>query len=506
MGVARVVVCPGSRNAPLVFALQNYFKTYTHLDERGAAFFALGMMQSRPHEPVAVLCTSGTAAVELFPAIVEAHYQGVSLIAITADRPLNYRKSGAPQAINQEKLFGEYAEFYDVLDVENYPNAVKKNIPLHLNIPLEEPRAGDWPQAKESLDQFKIEIKNEAPLTLETLDSSAFSTFLKAAVKPLVLVSGVSDSNSIVVNSFLAKLQWPVLSESTAYLPDIKNLKFSERFFKENPPTHILRIGAVPSFRIWRDLENAEKIQVFSLNNVDYSGLARNSLSAPLSLLEKYLEIASSHPADEYLQKATAYSEERERHFYYLLTKYPRSEHALLHDVANIRDPKSALFLGNSLAIREWLQASSESTPSTFASRGANGIDGQISSFLGISENYAETWAVIGDQTAMYDMNALCVCKSLSQKKRRLLIINNRGGKIFSHLSYSSSLTQQQARTLENNHNYNFEPWAQFFGWAYHEHTGADVFPQELFSRDELIIELVPDATQTHNFWNKWRK
>ncbi len=128
-GVTDFCVCGGSRNAPLLAVLGSS-KTYTFVDERSAAFFALGRVK-RDGKPVAVITTSGTAAAELLPATIEAYYSGAPLVLITADRPARFRGTGAPQAIEQPGLFGPYAE-----------TAVEKwsgRAPLHINVEFDEP-------------------------------------------------------------------------------------------------------------------------------------------------------------------------------------------------------------------------------------------------------------------------------------------------------------------------------------------------------------------------------
>jgi len=127
-GVTDFCVCGGSRNAPLLAVVSG--PVYTFIDERSAAFFALGRAK-RDGRPVAVITTSGTAAAELLPAAVEAYYSGVPLLLITADRPARYRGTGAPQAIEQIGLFGRYAE----TDLDRW----SRRGPLHVNVEFDEP-------------------------------------------------------------------------------------------------------------------------------------------------------------------------------------------------------------------------------------------------------------------------------------------------------------------------------------------------------------------------------
>jgi len=127
LGVEDFCVCSGSRNAPLIAAVD---RAYSFVDERSAGFFAVGRAK-RDEKPVAVITTSGTAVAELLPAAVEAYYSGVPLVLITADRPARYRGTGAPQAIEQEQIFGVYAE----RSIEKW----NRRMPLHINIEFDEP-------------------------------------------------------------------------------------------------------------------------------------------------------------------------------------------------------------------------------------------------------------------------------------------------------------------------------------------------------------------------------
>jgi 2-succinyl-5-enolpyruvyl-6-hydroxy-3-cyclohexene-1-carboxylate synthase len=127
LGVADFCVCSGSRNAPLIAVIE---RAYSFVDERSAAFFAVGRAR-RDDRPVAVITTSGTAAAELLPAAIEAYYSGTPIVLITADRPARYRGTGAPQAIEQESLFGVYA----ARSIE----AWNRRMPLHINVEFDEP-------------------------------------------------------------------------------------------------------------------------------------------------------------------------------------------------------------------------------------------------------------------------------------------------------------------------------------------------------------------------------
>lgn len=171
LGVKKYVVCAGSRNAELIHALtESSSELFRHFEERSAAFFALGKAK-QCLEPVAVITTSGTAAAELLPACIEAHYSGVPLVLITADRPSSFRGTGAPQAIEQVSLFGPYAECFDVSSVEQLPKGKKLRIVVLNN---------SGGQIFSMLPYFKEKFSGKAEAQLLRSHSRDFEFFAKA--------------------------------------------------------------------------------------------------------------------------------------------------------------------------------------------------------------------------------------------------------------------------------------------------------------------------------------
>ena len=507
-GVKRVVLCPGSRNAPLLFSVQasGDFQIYHHLDERSAAFFALGLMYSKK-EAVAVFTTSGTAVAELLPACIESYYQQLPLILISADRPQNFRGTGAPQAIEQVGLFSSYAQTTDVTSVEDLLKIEwAQRGPCHLNICLEEPVRGDWPA---SLDVSK-KIPQSTNFFQETPKQKlhALPTFLKEAEKLLVVVGSLHPKDAKHVSAFLNHLKAPVLADASSNVQTDYLLRCGEKALKKAAPTHVLRLGSVPSFRFWRDLEK-QSVPVLNLTHLPFKGLARSSSIELLSSYESlaaeevlalFSEVQSCHQRN-YFEEIKSFDDSYKQKLEALLLRYPDSELGMLRRLSRFIPEKSSLYLGNSLPIREW-NLVNQAYSDCYANRGANGIDGQVSTFLGLCEDYAENWAVIGDQTALYDLNALAFQSSKSQK-RRVVVLNNGGGKIFSHLSYSSDLSAAQSRLIENHHKFELRAWADLFAWSYERwdfHSKA-----ERFFADDLLLELFPDSLQTTLFWREWK-
>ena len=263
-GVRQFVVCGGARNAPILEWLSKVegAEVYSHFEERGAGFFALGRTMVTG-EPCAVVVTSGTAVAELFPAVIEAFYQQRPLVVISADRPERFRNSGAPQAIEQEGIFGDYAarkiSFWEGLG------------PLHLNLPLEEEETLD---VSGSLEEFSLasETFNVAPLA-QWLQKGIFKGLV-------VLLGGLDEQDREEVFYFCQNLGAPVLADATSGLREALGdlcLVDGDRILREEVPGKVLRLGEVPVGRFWRDLENLLEVEIFSVTRSGFSGLARSS-------------------------------------------------------------------------------------------------------------------------------------------------------------------------------------------------------------------------------------
>ena len=238
------IVCAGARNAPLVTSLLSGgeakgLRVWHHFDERAAAFFALGLAKKNG-EPVAVLTTSGTAVAELLPAVIEADYSGIPLVLVTADRPTRFRGSGAPQAIEQPGIFGPYAFEAELEELRDWPG----DAPLHMNLCFEEPgvedRIADW---------GKIEVPVPEPCGTGAALADV-TNFCSKAERLVVLLGELDESVRPAVGQFLEKSGAPVWAEATSGLREQAELQILDEVqIAELEPTHVLRIGGVPSLR-----------------------------------------------------------------------------------------------------------------------------------------------------------------------------------------------------------------------------------------------------------------
>ena len=489
-GTKTVVVCAGARNAPLVMALQKEnFKIYSYFEERSAAFFALGLIQSK-QEPVAIITTSGTAVAELLPAAIEANYQGLPLILITADRPKNFRGSGAPQTIEQVGLFSQYVEATHDLDVysENIRIFWSLTKPIHLNICFDEPLLDEPSQQQVQKVQFH-RIKNLEAKTLGEIE----------ATNPLIVVGSLDSSQTVAVIEFILKSKTRVFAESTSQLRALKILKpyllestdeLIAALFRMQKFQSVIRIGGIPTLRFWRDLEKEfNAFPVFHFTKLKYSGLARASSVFAITELEKVKVVKDESGVAEIIQ----WDQNLQLKKTELIKKFPLSEPAFVSHLSRQMGQQS-VYLGNSLPIRHWDQFSHGESQLVYANRGANGIDGQISTYLGWSESLAAYFFLVGDLTALYDLASLGLTAQLAPQVRKIIIINNFGGQIFSRILKNDLFI--------NAHKTQFKHWAAMWGWNYMQVLSEKDFSS--MGQESAIIELVPDAAQTKMFYKEW--
>lgn len=500
VGGAALCICPGSRNSPLVClaAAHPEVKSYYFYEERSAAFFALGLSR-RTQRPVAVITTSGTAAAELMPAMTEAYYANVPLVAITADRPRSYRGTNAPQACEQVRLYGQYASWeVDLEGAETFDFATwNQRGPAHLNVCFSEP-------LKISLEgnELSAPAKTLTPARNKECEFVKLSEFLGKAKHPLVVLGEIPQRARAAVKNFLIRLNAPIYAEGISGLredPSIKHLRIhgSKDIWKSAEDAGysidgILRIGGVPTVRLWRDLEDRQgKIEALSINEAPFSGLSwGDAICAPLELAFENFNISSPVKSSSHeLWRST--DSGFQRHLEIRFTQEPRAEPSLVHALAKKIPPHSFVYLGNSQPIRHWDLAGSyqHNQLDVWATRGLNGIDGQVSTFLGLCVAQQSNWAILGDLTALYDMPGFWIAPQLPDVSFNLVIINNGGGQIFSNMYKEPQFI--------NSHKIKFHALADLWGLHYER---WESIPEELPRTGKRIIELVPDQAATLRF------
>jgi 2-succinyl-5-enolpyruvyl-6-hydroxy-3-cyclohexene-1-carboxylate synthase len=498
-GIRTVCLCPGGRNAALVEALEplrdGRLEVLDFFDERGAAFFALGRAR-RDDRAVAVVTTSGTAAAELLPAMVEAYYQGARLVAVTADRPRAFRGTGAPQSIEQANLFGVYAR--QAIDLEGA--GTRWHIdpccwPVHVNVPFDEPLLGDW--REEAGADVAPGYGASMPSGDAPAQSAAASTREAVPVLrcPLVILGTLTEEDRQAAAAYCEGLGAVVLADVSSRLRD----RLAGLVLNGGEPVAlaalrrglfdgVIRIGDTPAFRIWRDLERMRELPVVSVSRKPWRGLTHGvhlhappGTSLPLALLpagavQPVPGLAALRAEDGRFASAV------DR----LLRRFPRSEAALVREVSEAVPAGSFVYLGNSLPIREWNAFASRVDFDYGENRGANGIDGQLSTFLGWAGSDRESWALVGDLTTLYDLASLWALRFVAGPVR-VVVVNNGGGRIFGRLFRNPR--------FENEHDVTFDLWARMWGVAYSNDPGL------LPAREPVVVELRPDRAETRAFW-----
>jgi len=507
-GITNFVLCPGARNAPLILTLERSegIELYYHSDERTAAFFALGRTMCF-NEPCAVITTSGTAVAECLPAVIEAHYQSRPLVIISADYPQGAQQSGAPQAIEQRGIFSEYAESGEDYTPEH--SSLTKwagKSPLHLNIPVEEQFVMEevFALTWEGFQEFKP-IKSP-------FDGSVLVSFLKERLFEglILMIGGLRPQEREPVYQLALQLGVPVIADPHSGLRealDAQLLLRPEITLQSNLPGKVLRVGEVPHSRFWRDLSALEEVEVLSVTHSGYSGLTRPSTVIQGDVGRVIAGIGMQESIGD-TQDHFVGEQGRRNTVDELLEAFPSSEPGMIRALSIYVAMSESLYLGNSMPIREWASFAQRDTivPEVWANRGANGIDGQIATWLGATREVENAWCIIGDLTALYDLNSLLLSDQINLNGRRLVIINNGGGKIFEQLPRLESMTQSETHKFTQSHQINFESYAKMWEWDYLAVHDPESLDQQAEFSGPVIIEVFPDAEETEAFWKNLKR
>ena len=488
LACAPIVVCSGARNAVLVKALQKQNMEFiSFMDEGSAAYYAVGAAMSG-QRPV-VITSSGTAAAQLLPACIEAYYQDLSLLLVTADRPKSYRGSGAPQSIEQKDLFGPYAgQSFDWDEIPNQMPALIDRKPLHFNLCFASPRE-DQAAADVAAPQWQW-AKSENRISSQTFSVSG---------EELVIISRLQAEERGMVLEFLRANRLPVYLEASSGLTrqEIPSscvvLKSGEALAQEcmtrQSSPRFLHLGGVPTTRIWRDLAERGSTQGLSLGGGSFSGipgLARYSSREAWQHLLSYKGLL--YPG---LQELETRDEDLYQRQQKIISAHPRSEHFLYQQLASQLGSDDSLYLGNSMPIRMWDRLDFPRLQAVACNRGANGIDGQLSSFFGVfGQGKQRAVAILGDLTLMYDLNAFWAEPYLRNPNLVVVVINNGGGMIFKRT--------QSPEAMLARHSWRFAALTEMFPpWRYCSFTQDPQLPEQ----GRWLVEILPDEDETDAVW-----
>jgi 2-succinyl-5-enolpyruvyl-6-hydroxy-3-cyclohexene-1-carboxylate synthase len=497
LGVEDICICPGGRNAPFVQILSELqdFHVTSAFDERAAGFFTFGKAYSQ-QKPAVVITTSGTAVAELLPSVVEAFYSSAPLIVVTADRPKKLRGTGSPQVINQFNIFGSYVE--KCVDLESGDDWINpewtQTQPIHLNICFDEPLMEPLTECQLENIQFPQFASSIPQIEAQPL-KAALGNMLANPGMPLLIVGPLHPNEVNTVRFFCQS--WPgiIYFEAASGLREAQfpqALKGGERnisqLFKNGKLSGVLRLGGVPTVKLWRELENSS-LPVVSVSRRPFAGhsegiFLHGALAVGTTLRE---EFQSEDVVSQFVQEDHKCYEQIER----LCAKYPKSEPALVRHLSLEIPSQDQVYIGNSLPIREWdTFASYRNQRHLWVNRGANGIDGQIASAIGMASKNKELSIVVGDLTALYDTSGPWFKNEV--KALRLFVINNKGGRIFERLFNHSA--------FYNTHDVDFSAWANMWNMSYEKIT----VPEKIAIHQYGIYEVVTDVQQTELFWKDY--
>lgn len=482
-GVKHLVFCPGSRSTPLAlrFAEHADFKLWQQLDERSAAFFALGIGKASGML-AAVLCTSGTAAANFFPAIVEAHYARVPLIVLTADRPPELRDSGAPQTIDQIKLFGDHAKWFVEMalpeataEMLRYARTIAccavdeaTNAPagaVHLNFPFREPLIPEPIEIEydaRERDAFEGRADGQpfARVTTGTrvpnaAQIAALAQQLQKIERGLVIAGPQSNPDAPAAIAAVSDvLGYPMLADplsltrcgkhSRANVIDsydafLRDAKIVERL----EPQVVLRFGAMPAskpvLQFLQRYPQAHQILIDAGGWNDPTRLAAQVIRADArAFADTLLPALAPHNAPSaWLEMWRDVNARTQCAITEQLAEFEEMfEGRVFHELAELLPERATLFASSSMPVRDldtFFLANAREI-AFLANRGANGIDGVVSSALGASVvSDGPLVLVIGDLAFYHDMNGLFAAKR-HRLNATIVLIDNDGGGIFSFL------------------------------------------------------------------------
>ncbi|MDW8293559.1 MAG: 2-succinyl-5-enolpyruvyl-6-hydroxy-3-cyclohexene-1-carboxylic-acid synthase [Anaerolineae bacterium] len=554
-GVRHIVIAPGSRSTPLAlaFAEQPEAQVFSLLDERGAGFFALGLARATGF-PAAVLCSSGTAAANLFPAVVEANLSRVPLIALTADRSHEERSSGANQTIDQIKLFGDHVRwFFEVpLPEANPPDLALRGLrqlaaravvsatgipagPVHLNFPFRKPLEptpvrGDVPEPlpqalgyRGRADGLPLTTAQRGVIHPTETQVEALAQLIQAHPRGVILAGKQPlGAAAPAVLALAAQTGYPILADA------LSGLRFGTWIDQGYPvvcgsydstlpalpselqPELILHVGGMPvsaAAERWLEQTSAARVMI-SADGVweDAVHTAAHWLWADPGAVAEALAARVPQPVAPYewgeawaqldALAARALSEVR--------VEAPDAEEWVLTEVLQVLPEDANLFVGNSLPIRhlDQLGLPMAKPVRAFANRGASGIDGVIATAAGVAAAAPDrpTVLVIGDVSFYHDLNSLLAVARAGLRNLHIVLINNGGGAIFHRLPIAAYEPPFRA-LFYTEHHLTFAPAAALFGLGYaavaRADEAAEALRAALRTQTPTVVEVSTDPDES---------
>lgn len=462
LGVRHAVVAPGSRSTPMALALADRDEVYVHVvhDERSAAFVALGL--GLDGDPALLLCTSGTAAANFYPAVVEAGLSEIPMIVLTADRPEELRGVGAPQTIDQIDLYGRHVAWsrdpgvpvdaerslWRELAVDAWSHAARG--PVQLNLAFREPLlgdAGDLPSRSEVAPRppgHGVSVGRRSD-SVPALDSS----------RGLIVVGGRSGVDADAVSALAERTGWPVVADPLSQMrhrpgtiSTADAILRNERFASIHLPEVIVRIGRPAASKVLAQWTARATAAGATLLQVGGPGLIDpdHNVAAVVSL-DDLLASAPSGADGAWVEAWRSADRVAGGVIVDALSRFDElTEPGVARTLADTIDDGAELVVASSMPVRdlEWFGGG---RARAYANRGANGIDGVLGTALGRALDGRTTFVLLGDLAFVHDSNALTALHA-RDADLRIVVVDNDGGGIFSFLPQATALSEDRFEQL----------------------------------------------------------
>ena len=517
MGIQRICICPGSRNTPLTLAFTKNLKfdCSSHIDERSASFFAMGISK-KSNIPSVVISTSGTAVANFFPSVIEASLSKTPLIVITADRPSHLVDTGENQTINQQNIFSSYVREFEDLGLPGEQNNLDEKIrslvdianggsslppgPVHINVPFDEPLIDDI-----SGDTMKNSVNVERG-PIQTGYPSFEAPDLDGSVIVCGQMQGRDDCEKIL--NLSEHLKAPVLADPTSnirYYKNHQNIISSYNLFLKDidfQPKNIIRFGRKPTSKLLcQILRNHDR--VFYVDRYErFNDDSNYQINSDISHFADSIITGSSPIGDnENLTTMISLQEKINPFINAIHFNDYRCEGALINNILHSVDCESNIFIGNSMAIREMddLSANLDKQINIYANRGASGIDGLVSTALGVacSDDKNVNIAILGDLSFYHDMNGLLNAKKMNLNMK-FVVLNNNGGGIFSNMDIAKLNYSRFEEFWTTPLNLDFKKIADLYNLEYSQiNSEADLARLNQDSQRAVILEYKIDIGES---------
>lgn len=464
LGVRHAVFSPGSRSTTMAMLFKEHegFETYMNIDERSASFMALGIAKAHK-EPTVLVCTSGSAVAHYLPAILEAQYSGIPLIVLSADRPHTLLHVGAPQTVDQHKIFGTAVNYFEELAVPQeshyytYPRQVARKAymkamdtkkgPVHINVPLFEPLVPELSRNhfEAGRSSFKVVKSNYSDI----FACGEGNNLLERYERILILAGPQIDVDEAdMIRSFGEALQAPILADPLSNVRgcDTSNVVIStydallarQSLWHELKPDCVIQFGQiVVSKRVqqmiasWTDVEYIEVNS--TMDSMNPTGKTTMHVQASIDVFTHLY--GKNNNSDTYLNIWRRLDQAGKKQLSLAIDEPHCFEGRTIRELQKQIPEDGQIFVANSMTIRDfdYFWFSGESKAVLYGNRGVNGIDGTISTALGLAANGRPTYLVTGDLSLFHDLNGLAVAKT-HNLNLTIILHNNDGGGIFEYL------------------------------------------------------------------------